>query len=403
MSHDRQSPPEERTGLLDNHVESFADSLRDAMYSEQSVAFRKRIAFSFAQWTRNRKLAVNEIDKSHLEAFLRRRSSKTQFATKRGTLHRLLRHLIAEGVVPPSRADSSPAAVVERRYTEYLRNERGLAENSVKVYLQFVRHLLADHTVVGDRLDAETVCDFALGRARGRSAEYARLLTVSLRSFLRFLFLRSETSVDLSLSIPTVRKWSQAGVPAYLSPEEVKRVLSTMNRSTPSGRRNYAILLFLARLGLRAGEIVGLELDDIRWRSGEIIIRGKGRSIDRLPLPSDVGEALAAYVFHDRGASDSRSVFLRLIPPCVGLSGPAAIAHVVRLALGQAGVQRSSRGASHLFRHSLATTMIRQGASLAEISDVLRHRSQDSTRIYAKIDFDALRGVARPWPGEGGA
>jgi integrase len=154
-------------------------------------------------------------------------------------------------------------------------------------------------------------------------------------------------------------------------------------------------------LGLRAGEVQTLEISDIRWRTGEIVIHGKGRTVDRLPLLSDVGEALARYL-QDRGVSASRRVFLRTIAPHVGLAGPAAIGHVVRVALARVGISRSSRGAAHIFRHSLATKMIHQGASIPEIAEVLRHRSQNTTEIYAKVDFEALRGVARSWPGTGG-
>jgi site-specific recombinase XerD len=253
------------------------------------------------------------------------------------------------------------------------------------------------------KLNARWIQKFMLGRIRGRSSEWTRLLTVALRSFLQFLYVRGETSIDLSRSVPMVRKWRQASVPQYLAPCDVARVLSATSRLTMRGRRDYAILLLLARLGLRAGEVVLLELDDIRWRGGEIVVRGKGGVLDRLPLLSDVGKALAAYLRRGRPASPSRRVFLRLLPPYVGLTGPAAVAHVVRYALARAGIRRTSRGAAHIFRHSLATRMIRSGASLPEISEVLRHRSQDTTAIYAKVDFDTLRTVARPWPRTGGA
>jgi len=174
-------------------------------------------------------------------------------------------------------------------------------------------------------------------------------------------------------------------------------VLAATDQST-AGRRDYAILLLLARLGLRAGEIVTLELNDIRWRIGEIVIRGKGRVIESLPLPADVGAALAQYLREDRSIREGRRVFRRVYAPPVGLTGPAAVGHIVRLSLTRAGVQRSGRGAAHLFRHGLGTQMIRKGASLAEISQVLRHRSLNTTAIYAQVSFEALRTVARPWP-----
>ena len=188
-----------------------------------------------------------------------------------------------------------------------------------------------------------------------------------------------------------------------LAAEDIDRVIAATDRSTDGGRRDYAILLLLARLGLRAGEVVALEIGDIRWRSGDILIRGKGGQRERLPLLADVGEALALYLRQDRGPSASRRVFLRHWAPRVGLAGPDAVGGVVRAAFARVKLCPVGRGAAHLFRHSLATTMIRQGASIAEIAQVLRHRSQDSTAIYAKVAFDTLRGVARPWPVTGGA
>jgi site-specific recombinase XerD len=289
------------------------------------------------------------------------------------------------------------------RYLHYLRNERGLAKNSVLVYAPFVRSLLVDQVaktggVSVDAFDATSIRTFLLERIHGRSAEYARLLATALRSFFRFLFLCGDRPTDLSASIPTVCKPRRTAVPAFLSPEEIDRVIAAIDRSTLTGRRDHAVLLLLARLGLRAGEIVFLELDDIHWRIGEIVIRGKGGMVDRLPLLADIGEALALYIRQDRSVSESRRVFQRVYPPHVGLTGPAAIGHIVRQALARAGVRRSGRGAAHLFRHGLATQMIRRGASLTEISEVLRHRSLNTTAVYTQVSFEALRTVARSWP-----
>jgi site-specific recombinase XerD len=252
-------------------------------------------------------------------------------------------------------------------------------------------------------LKALMIRDFVIAQTRNRSPEYVRLLATALRSFCRFLFLSGRMPVDLSSSVPRVCKYRQSTPPAFLAPEEVTRALTALDRATPRGRRDYAILLLLARLGLRAGEIVSLELDDICWRTAEIVVRGKGRTVERLPLLQDIGEALAAYLRKDRGVSKSRRVFLRMWAPRIGLTGPAAVGHIVRLAIAQAGIRRSGRGAAHLFRHGLATRMIRHGASLPEIAEVLRHRSQMTTSGYTQVAFEALREVAQPWPARGGA
>jgi integrase/recombinase XerD len=241
-----------------------------------------------------------------------------------------------------------------------------------------------------------------LKRVQGRSPAYVRLLTAALRSFLRFLHRHGDTPTDLSRAVPVVRTCRQASVHSYVSPQDIERILSTPDPSIRCSRRDHAVLLLLARLGLRAGEVVTLNLEDILWRTGEIVVRGKGRTVDRIPLLSDVGAALARYISTDRGDSRSRRVFLRASAPKYGFVGPAAIDGIVRKAFARAGVVRPGRGAAHLFRHSLATRMIRHGASMTEISEVLRHRSLDATQIYAKVAFEALRAVAQPWPGCGG-
>jgi integrase/recombinase XerD len=293
------------------------------------------------------------------------------------------------------------------RYVNYLRNDRGLAKNSVLVYTPFIRGLLVDQVaktgrVSVDAFDATSIRSFLLERIHGRSGEYGRLLATALRSFFRFLFLYGDLPTDLSASVPTVCKPRRTVVPTFLSPEQIDRVIAAIDRSTLTGRRDHAVLLLLARLGLRAGEIAFLELDDIHWRTGEIVIHGKGGTVDLLPLLADIGEALALYIRQDRSVGESRRLFQRVYLPHVGLTGPAAIGHIVRLALARAGIRRFGRGAAHLFRHGLATQMIRRGASLTEISEVLRHRSLNTTAVYTQVSFEALRTVARSWPVIGG-
>ena len=246
----------------------------------------------------------------------------------------------------------------------------------------------------------QDVQDYLLASTRTLAPATAQLVATALRSFLRFLFLRGETTVDLARAVPAVRRWRQAKVPPYLCPAEVEQLLAACDRTTASGRRDYAILLLLARLGLRAGEVAAMELGDLRWRAGEIVIRGKGQVHQRLPLLPDVGAAVAQYVHDDRPQNACRSLFLRHDAPRIGL-GADAVGLIVRRALTRAGLHPPQRG-SHLLRFSLATTMIRHGATLVEISEVLRHRSPETTEIYAKVDFAALRAVALPWTGAGG-
>jgi integrase/recombinase XerD len=400
-----------RKNLLDDHIEPFLEHLRAAGYAERTIRKKRSVARAFARWMRRKQIAVDDLNDSHVTAFVarspRKRKAYVKFAL--AVMRLLFEYLrrCAGLQRPPLKDDVSAVEGLLLRYTDYLRKDRGLTENSVHVYVPFIRDFLtAQATQTGcvspESFGALIIRSFILDHTLDRSGEYTRLLCTALRSFFRFLVLCGQTPRDLSNSVPMVRKYRQAVLPAFLSPEEVERVLTATDRSTLTGRRDHAILLLLARLGLRAGEIASLELDDIRWRTGEIVVRGKGRMVDHLPLLSDIGEALALYLHEDRGVSTSRRLFLRIWAPHIGLTGPAAVGHIVRRALAQAGVRRSSRGAAHLFRHGLATKMIRHGASMAEIAEVLRHRSQTTTAIYAQVSFEALRAVALPWPSAGG-
>jgi site-specific recombinase XerD len=300
------------------------------------------------------------------------------------------------------------SSVLERRYSDFLRNEKGLAELSLHVYLPLVTDLLGylekQHgTISVRRLDASILRAFLFERARDRSSEYVRLLATSLRSFLRFLHAQGEIRHDLTAAIPTVRRWTQPGVPKKLTSEEVDRVLVAPDRATATGRRDFAILLLLAKLGLRSSEVLSLELGDMRWRTGEVLIRGKGGRQDLLPLPHDVGAAITRYLRLDRGSRPTPRIFLRTHAPRVPLTGPASIGHIVRRAMVQAGVERPIHIAAHLFRHTLASRMLQQGANLRDISEALRHRAPSTTEIYAKIDMRSLHEVVRPWPARGGA
>ena len=380
---------------LEAYIDSFLDAQRGAGYSPTTLAQRRSMAIAFARWTQTEHIADDGLDEGQVSRFVKRRPPRTDTAKERATARRFLAHLRLQGVLPwlESRP-GSPVDALAARYVTFLHEERGFAENSILVYAPSARDFLTYRvahagTLDLETLDAETIRTFLLGRIVDQSSESSRLLTVALRSFLRFLFLRGETPRDLSSAVPAIRTYRLKGVPAVLSPGEVEQVLSTPDRSTIRGRRDHAILLLLARLGLRASEVVSLELGDLRWRTGEIVVRGKGPRVDCLPLLTDVGHAVAEYLRQDRRATTSRRVFLRLIPPYVGLTRPCAIDHIVRLALSRAAVPPRRRHVAHLFRHSLATRMIRHGASIAEIAEVLRHRSQSTTAIYAKISFEA--------------
>lgn len=354
-------------------------------------------------------VGVADLDERAVGTFLR--ESRRGRHRRRGgasTLGRLLAHLRAQGIVasPAPVCDVSPLAQRARRYEHYLRAERGLCTTTVHTYLTFFRQFLIERlgeapAAVGT-LSAADVSAFVRRHAHSASSVRAKLLVTALRAMFRFLFQDGAIGVDLGAAVPTVPDWRLATIPRSLAPNDVERLLTACDQETATGRRDRAILLLLVRLGLRAGEVVALELDDIHWRAGEITIRGKKvLRQDRFPLSADVGAALATYLRRDRPESAARRVFLCRRAPRRGFAGPGAVTTIVRRALARAALHPPVRGA-HLLRHSLATQMLRRGASLVEIGQVLRHRAASSTEIYAKVDLDSLRSVAHAWPGRGG-
>ncbi len=384
---------------LSGCVAEFLATLAPLGYAEKTQHDKRRAIVSFVQWVRTARIAT--IDETCVAAFLARRSHRSDKDRAPAALQQFLKYLRGVGVVsPPRSVEPSPAELLVQKYLAHLRDDQGLCPRSLEIYSPLVRTFIAAQRLpkhLAD-LDAVAVHRYLLEQSRNRSVPLVKLLKAALRSFLRFCFADGMTVADLSTSMPPVRRWQHAPVPPFLTANEVEQVLAATDRSTARGCRALAILLLLARLGLRAGEIIALELDDIRWDVGEILVRGKGRLHDRLPLPKDVGEALAVYLRKARPPSTSRSVFLRRIAPHVGLSGPTAVCVVAREALRRAGLRPAGRVGAHIFRHSLATQMIRRGASLAEISQVLRHRSIHTTQLYARVEMEALREVALPWP-----
>jgi len=413
MKHNDQNP-NRRTpcDVIASQIEPFMASLEAAGYAANTLCTKRVALRDFVSWRQRLKCRSAGLDESEVTEFMARacRLGPKRRCLASTALLGFLQHLRRRKVIT-TRATKPPetaALVLTRRYADFLRNEKGLAELSLRAYLAVVPELLLylkkRHGITSLRtLDARVLRAFLFKRAQDRSSEYVRLLATSLRSFLRFLHVQGEIRHDLTAAIPTVRRWAQPGVPKKLTSEEVDRVLAAPDRATATGRRDYAILLLLARLGLRSSEVLSLELGDIRWRTGEVLIRGKGSRRDLLPLPRDIGASIARYLRLDRGIRPTQRVFLRTYAPRVPLTGPASIGHIVRRTLAQAGVERPPHIAAHLFRHTLASRMLQQGADLREISEALRHRAPSTTEIYAKIDMRSLNDVVRPWPAQGGA
>lgn len=397
-----------RSYAFGSHLDMFCDGLLGLGYARATIRHKLWVISGLARWLTKKHLTVFDLDESRVDKFLdaRRRRGRSCRGFRLTALG-LLDQLRSSDVLPRREpaCDDSPVATLLARYGLYLRRERALEEGTIVAYQQVVHAFVAEHfkgnVARPDSLCSADVRDFLLTRA-GRAPRRVQFMGTALRSFLRFLFLRGETKTNLAFAIPTVRRWRSSIVPRHLPAQDVERLLRACDRSSATGRRDHAILLLLARLGLRASEILALELGDLHWREGEIVVRGKGLVHDRMPLLPDVGKALALYLQKARPAGSSRRVFLCRRAPHRGFGHPSSVTTIVTRALARAGLAPATRGA-HLLRHSLATTMVRRGASLSEIGQVLRHRSPNSTEIYAKVDFDALRDVALPWPAAGGA
>jgi len=401
-----------RSCAFSDHLDAFCARLSGLGYPPATIRYKLWVVDTLARAMAAAHVAVIDLDDRYVSRFIadRRRRGRTWWGFRK-TVSQLIEQLRSTGVLrasePEPARESTPTEVLLARYEEYLRRERALSESTVKRNRPFVRGFIAERCCSTDatrldRVGAKDVREFLLGRIRHMAPSGGLSMGTALRSFFRFLFLHGETSVDLSLAVPTVRQWRLSSVPKYMVAQDVERLLHSCDPSSITGRRDRAVLLLLARLGLRAGEVVALEIGDLHWREGEITVRGKGSVRDRLPLLPDVGRALARYLRKGRPPGNSRRVFLCRQAPYRAFSSHSAVTSIVRHALARAGLAPAKRGA-HLLRHSLATGMVRRGASLAEIGQVLRHRSLNTTEIYSKVDFGALREVAMPWPTTGRA
>ncbi len=269
----------------------------------------------------------------------------------------------------------------------------------LSVARRFLWHQFPGGKIRLKELCAKDVTNFVLQDSSIRGRRSTQLMTAVLRSFLNYIFQKGRTPINLAAAIPAAAGGRLSELPRYLEAAQVEKLLRGCDRRQKVGRRDYAILLLLARLGLRAGEVAGLELDDIDWFAGELRVRGKGNRVDRMPLLQDVGKAVADYLERGRPSCSTRRVFVRFAAPYAGFSSPPnAVSGIVRRALARAGLNPRHRGA-HLLRHALATNLLRCGASLTQIGQVLRHQQSQTTEIYAKVDLNALRALTQPWPG----
>jgi len=395
-----------QAGLLAPHFEAVSQELSERGYATATSNFALRLFAALGAWLEQSSHTLLDLDEAVLDAFLAERYRHHQ---PRRHDHAMLAFLLAclrrTGVlVPlPERPDLHPAAPIREAFRAHLINQRNLAPATVSTYLDTVTRFLdwrfeAPSPPALSAISAEDINTFMLEQARRYSAGHTQLIASALRGFLRFLLQGGILAIDLAQAVPAPARRQLAGLPKFMLAEEVERLLASVDRTRPQGLRDEAILLLLARLGLRAGEVARLRLDDLDWEAGELVIHGKGGCVERVPLPWDVGEALSRYLREARPACTTRQVFVCLHAPRRGFQAGNAVGTIVRRALARADLHPPHQGA-HLLRHSLATRLLREGASLVEIGELLRHHDLDTTRIYAKVDEPALHRLAPPWPG----
>jgi len=396
-----------RQGPLKEYLDAYAAVVAEQGFAPNSIRMQISAIADLSQWLQEKRIAVSSLDREVLARFLKKRVHQVEDRRGDGrALNRLLALLRQRGIVKPDleRSVETPQQRVINGFRQYLLQERRLSLSTPHNYLPVVDQFLSERfsrkVLKLSAIRAVDVTDFVRRHAHQWSPGRAALMVTALRSFFRYLLHRGDVVTDLAACVPTVPRWKFSVLPKFISPDSVQRVLDGCDRQTSVGRRDYAILLMLARLGLRAGEVAGLNLEDIDWQEGLMDIRGKGGRSARLPLPVDVGEAIAAYLRHDRPRCSARRVFIRHRAPLGGLPNAQAVCCLVRRALKRAGVASAHKGA-HVFRHSLATNLLREGCSLDEIGELLRHQSPNTTAIYAKVDLAALRTLALPWPGGG--
>lgn len=396
-------------GTSAEHLGSFVTWLGSQQYSAGYACIVARHALAFGRWCEEHGIDLEALTDDHIERFqcsrARRRSRRPETRRQeRNALTLLLFFLRERGLCAAAASCTTAVDRVVSGFAQHLQRNQGLAAATVDTYTRLARQFLvwrfgqAD-PCLHDLRPSDSIA-FIRQESKRMAPPAVKGATNALRSFLRFCEFRGEVPTRLAASVPSVATWTTTPpIPKAIAAEHAQRAIDSCNRLTAVGLRDRAVLLLLARLGLRACEIIRLTLDDIGWDQAQLRIHGKGGRQGLLPLPADVGTAIAAYLQHGRPTCGDRHIFLRSMAPIRGLlDGSDGVGSIVRYALRRAKVDAPHRG-SHQFRHALAAQMLRQGASLPEIGQVLRHRSPQTTSIYAKVDLDALRTVVMAWPG----
>lgn len=398
------------TGPASEHLGFFVDQLIRQRFVAAVVYVKALHAVAFDRWLGRHDVTLDKLGEIHIRRYLcrrRRQSRAIRPVTRRREqydVEQLMHFLRSRAICAQVVASTTPAEDLVAAYAAHLRDQHGLAASTIERYTRVAQQFLEERFGAGAidlrTVVAEDIIEYIRSQVTRLRPPALKCVVNAMRSFLRYGQFRGDVARELIAAVPAVANWTTTpSLPRAISPEHAQRAIDSCDVRTAIGLRDRAIILTLARLGLRAHEVVALQLEDCDWNLGYIRVRSKGGRECLLPMPDEVGRAIAAYLEHSRPVCDDRHLFLRSTAPIRGfLHGSDAIGSIVKYALARAGIEAPHRG-SHQFRHALAVRMLRASASFAEIGEVLRHRSPQTTSIYARVDLDALRPLALPWPG----
>jgi integrase/recombinase XerD len=391
-----------RFGPFGRYLSKFKDELSRRGYKQQTIDARIRIVRHLNGWCYGKKLSAKDLNEKTIRKFLMcyNKDHSNVFKAYRSPLRELLIWLREQNIVPKPTIRKGKFDYILKGYTQYLKHERGLSTVTVESYVRIIHCFLCKRfpksEVLLKNLTSAEINKFVFEQTKVYSLGYVKKITTALRSFLIYLLFSGDVKVNLAASIPTVADRSQVELPKYLPTEDVNKLLRSCDQTRAVGIRDYALLILMARLGLRTKEILKITLDDINWETGILTVHGKGGYQEQLPIPKDVGQAIGAYLKKVRPKCDMRGLFVSTKGPIKELTRNS-LCSMVRHTCQRVGLSPPHQG-PYLLRHSLATRMLREGVTMREIAEILRHRSLNTTRIYAKVDLKSLREIAKPWP-----
>lgn len=395
-----------RSSSVGPYLDGFTDSLAGLGFCVEAIRKCTRMAVHIGDWADRRGLSLASWDDDIIEGFRRHllrckcKRNKGVFNFAGGATRRLLIHLREKQVVAPAKPvpPKHSFGSISGQFADWMLRHRGVTRSTAHLYQSSLRPFLAELGEDPAEYTTEDIRSFVIEQLGRRGRGRTRSTVKAIRGFLRFLVAQGQVHSGFEHCVPTVPQWRLSSLPRYLEARDVERVVNSCDLTTSHGLRDHAILLLLARLALRAGDVVGLKLDDVDWRRGTLRVRGKGRRETLLPLPQAVGDAVVAYLQRGRTRSASERMFLTLHAPIRPFATSTAVSDIVHAALERAGIRNPPSRGAHLLRHSAATAMLRAGSSLETIATVLRHQSLETTAHYAKVDITMLQQVAQSWP-----